>query len=326
VNIIPFLFLYLIHMSVTLVMALRSRGAKSGRLYLCALFMFIFWSPIANLMGRDRLFMPAILPNLFLVLAQCITLAQQYAETLEKERSLMMENALWEHTAKIRSDMIDTLSHEVRTPLSVMSVYAQLVARQIREGRTDEQTLADLMTISDEARRLSELASDTLRLSSLGDNSPKDEGHEPRSIDLGTITEQVSRIFAPMVRKAGRVLTTDLSDNLCVYGDADELTRLLWNILDNALIHSGHGDIEIKAALERDAVSVTVKDSGDGIPPEILSHVFERGVSGKDGGTGLGLAICMEIAERHGGRITATSELGKGAVFTLTLPIREGAE
>jgi signal transduction histidine kinase len=231
--------------------------------------------------------------------------------------------------------MIDTLSHEVRTPLSVMSVYAQLAVKQIREGRAGEQTMADLSTISEEAKRLAELANDALRLSALTDGEIVDGGHEMRPLDIAAVAGQLSSLFAPMAEKSGCALTAELPDNLPVRGDAGALTRLLWNLLDNALTHSNGRNIEVRAWRDADIAKVTVKDDGSGIAPEILPHIFERGVSGATDASGrtsqprsmgIGLAICRQIAEEHGGAIIIKSGQGKGTEAVLTLPLYRGED
>jgi len=107
-----------------------------------------------------------------------------------------------------------------------------------------------------------------------------------------------------------------------VWGESDALTRLLWNLMDNALTHSERGDIEVRVDTKNDIVRIVMKDEGVGIPPELLPKVFERGVSGKKDGTGLGLAFCREIAGRHGGDIFIKSEYGTGTTVTVILPVQ----
>ena len=231
------------------------------------------------------------------------------------------EKSALEQIARTRAEMVDTLSHEVRTPLTVMSTYAQLAVKKIRAGNADEQTLTDLVTISYEAKRLSVMASNTLRLSRLAGTADGAAANDTGLVDIGSVTVQLVGLFEPTARRANRKLNAVLSEKLPpVWGESDALTRLLWNILDNALTHSERGDIEVRAEAESGFVRVVVKDEGAGIPPDLLPKVFERGVSGKKDGTGLGLAFCREIAERHGGSIFIESEYGMGATVMVTLP------
>ena len=231
------------------------------------------------------------------------------------------KNAALEQIARTRAEMVDTLSHEVRTPLTVMSTYAQLAVKKIRAGNADEQTLTDLVTISDEAKRLSEMASNTLRLSRLAGVPENMAANEAGLVDIGAITGQLIGLFEPTARRAARMLHAVIPENLPpVWGESDSLTRLLWNLLDNAISHAGRGNIEARAEADGKDVRITVKDEGEGIPPELLPKIFERGVSGKKDGTGLGLAFCREIAKRHGGDIAVESECGTGTTVTVTLP------
>ena len=116
------------------------------------------------------------------------------------------------------------------------------------------------------------------------------------------------------------------SPDLAVNGDPDQLTRLLVNLLENAARHTPRsGRIVVSARAKDGRVALRVEDTGEGIPPEHLPHVCERfwraDRSRASPGTGLGLAICRQIAEAHGGTLTARSEPGRGSVFTLCLPI-----
>lgn len=246
------------------------------------------------------------------------------AQRAREQSELQAQLALKEQAARVRSDMIDTLSHEVRTPLSVMSVYAQLAVRQIQSGRATEQTAADLLTISEEAKRLAELADSTLQLSRMSDAEAARREPETALLDIGAVTTQICRLFSSMAKQRGRELTIALPDALpFVRCDADSLTRLLWNLLDNALTHSGHGDIVVSGEADKHVVRIVVRDEGVGIPPELMPRIFERGVSGAPDGTGLGLAISRQAARQHGGDVTLESRYGHGATATLTLPAAE---
>jgi signal transduction histidine kinase len=225
------------------------------------------------------------------------------------ERELAVKNAMLEQSAKMREDMVHTLSHEVRTPLAVMSVYAQLAVRKISEGQADSQTLEGLTAISDEAQRLAELASGAL--------SPKEQGDS--LMNLTEIATQLVRLFEPMFAKECRNISMSLTKPLFAFGNVSEITQVIWNLIDNALKHAKGGDIEIDGNATAEDVYVIVGDNGDGISPAILPKVFERGIS-ESGGSGLGLAIAKEIVEKHGGTLLIESEHGLGTTATLVLP------
>ena len=250
-----------------------------------------------------------------------ITVMKEVEDAKQAETRLAEEKAAAEQVARARAEMVDILSHEVRTPLTVMSTYAQLAVKKIRAGNADEQTLSDLVTISEEAKRLSVMASNTLRLSRMVGTADDTTEVENGLVNIGAVVVQLVGLFEPTARRANRRLNAVISEKLPpVWGDSDALTRLLWNLLDNAFTHSEYGDVEVRAEVENDTVRVVVRDEGIGIPPELLPKVFERGVSGKKDGTGLGLTFCREIARRHGGDISIESEYEISAAVTVTLP------
>ena len=228
------------------------------------------------------------------------------------------EAALYESDRK--AEMLDAktalytqINHDIRTPLTVISNYAQMVMEQLAEGGADEQTVADLNTIRNEAGRLAEMASNTLRSS--------ESGNKPEPLDISVIARQIREVFTGQLKFSGRGFTAEIPEKLPpVWSSADDITRLLWNLLDNAMKHNEQGGITLRAASDGETVTVTVADDGEGIAPELLPRLFTRGVSGTDG-TGLGLSICQEIARKYHGDVTVRSESGKGTVAALTLPV-----
>jgi len=227
----------------------------------------------------------------------------------EKEKELIMENALLAREADIREDMMRDLSHEVRTPLTVISTYTQLAVRQFRQGKIDEQIIDGLDAVYTEAMRVADLASNTL--------SPRES--DERIADLAEITRQLVRLHTPMAQAAGRSINMNLSNQLLTTCNVGEITQVIWNLLGNAIKHGEHGDIDIDGNESDDYVYVIITDYGAGIPPDMQPIVFERGVSGNDG-SGLGLAIANEIVQNHGGKLMIESEYGLGTTATLLLP------
>jgi signal transduction histidine kinase len=128
-------------------------------------------------------------------------------------------------------------------------------------------------------------------------------------------------------------LTVDLPDALPpVYLNPGELSQVLYNLLQNARNHTRGGGVTVKAGTVNDGkhIEITVADTGEGIAPDLLPRVFERGVSGRGGagssggGTGLGLAVCKEIIASYGGDINIESEPHKGTTVKFTLPVHKG--
>jgi signal transduction histidine kinase len=259
----------------------------------------------------------AISNFLFVSIALSITLVVHLNMYNRQQRELEAARKQAEEYARMKSELFADMSHEMRTPLTVMSAYAQYAVERLQLTGPNEQTLADLSTISDEAKRLAEMADGTLKILLSSDKSGK---RENAPVDIGILAAQLIRLFGAIVSRKGRGLTADIQENLpAVYGDMDALTQLFWNILQNAVTHS-EGDIELLAVSDGQSLSVQVKDNGAGIPPALLPRIFERGVSGVKNGSGIGLSLCRDIARQHGGDVVAESSPGTGTCITVTLP------
>ena len=245
---------------------------------------------------------------LFQMTAMILATMREVAAAKEAEQKLSAENVLLEEKAKMREEMVHDLSHEVRTPLAVISSYAQIAVRQFLQGAVDEQFIEGLNVIDEEAGRIADLVSHTL--------APKEQ--EITAADIGEIARQLVRLLSPMAQNAGRKITVNIDERLMTACNVGEITQVIWNLLDNALKHGG-GGIEVDGNANEEYVYIIITDYGAGIPPEILPRVFERGVSGTDG-SGLGLAISSEIVKRYGGQLAIESECGMGTAVTLFLP------
>ena len=234
-----------------------------------------------------------------------------------KELEAAREQA--EEYAKMKGELFAEMSHEMRTPLIVMSAYAQFAVEQIRISGANEQTLADLSTISEEAKRLAEMADSTLKILLSSSEAANMSEWKVMPVDVGDLANRLMRLLKPIAQRKGRSLTLYVEDGVPeIQGDTDELTQLLWNITQNALTHARE-KIEVTVRANEAEIIVTIKDDGDGIDPEILPHVFERGVSGGESRSGIGLSICRDIARKHGGDIFIKNEQGVSTCVAVTL-------
>lgn len=164
--------------------------------------------------------------------------------------------------------------------------------------------------------RLSRLVDSTLRLAAL-----QEGGGQKAPLDIGNMLRTTSEAYRSLLEKKGNALILSLPENpLQICGNADQLVQLVSNLLSNAGAHTEQGEIRVSAKQEGEAVSVHITDTGTGIAHELLSRVFERGVT-DGGGSGLGLSICRQIACDHGGEIAIDSIQGKGTTVTVTLPL-----
>jgi signal transduction histidine kinase len=197
-----------------------------------------------------------------------------------------------------------------------LQMYIPCLSREeIKENGANEQTLADLAAISGESRRLAEMADGTLKILLSETEAPPDE-QKNFPVDIGEISKSIARLFEPVAKRNGRKLTVAIGRDIPqIPGDPGALTQLLWNILQNAIIHSQCKNIELLVeASGLIDVTITIRDDGCGINSDILPHIFERGIV-EQGGSGIGLSICREVARRHGGSIDIRS--GPGSKFVI---------
>jgi signal transduction histidine kinase len=213
-----------------------------------------------------------------------------------------------------RRNLFADVAHELRTPLSVI--------RGNAEGMLDgvyPRDDARLTTILDATAVMSRLLDD-LRTLSMTDTGALRLHKE--LTDVGELLQDVRAAFAPRAAEAGVIFTVEADPLSPLDIDPVRVRQVLENLLDNALRHTPHGgSIRVEARREGAAVLVRVADTGRGIPPEALPHVFDRFWKSADsGGSGLGLAIARGLIEAHGGQIRADSVVGKGTVVSFTLP------
>jgi heavy metal sensor kinase len=212
-------------------------------------------------------------------------------------------------------------SHELRTPLTVICTALET---SLRTREPDAARLQETMKVLHaEARRMHRLVEDLLTL------ARADSGELPLErapVQLEEVVKEACEAVEWMLER--RRLRLDLEDEVTIAADADRLRQLVLNLLSNAAQHTPpDGEVQVVVQRSDGRALLTVRDNGEGIPPEHLPHVFERfyradsARSSRHGGTGLGLAICRWIAEAHGGALSVQSERGRGTAFTASLPL-----
>ncbi|ACV59924.1 PAS/PAC sensor signal transduction histidine kinase [Alicyclobacillus acidocaldarius subsp. acidocaldarius DSM 446] len=223
-----------------------------------------------------------------------------------------------------RRDFVSNVSHELRTPLTTVKSYLE-VMRDL--GDDEAETKREFLeVIARETDRMVRLTRDLLLLSGLDRGGPRSV--EMRAIPVHGLLEGVVERFQLQAAKQELSLRVHLPQrrDVCVYGDEDMVNRVLDNVLSNALKYTPPGGrIEVRADVTAQHVTFIISDTGIGIPPEDLPHVFERfyrvekGRSRRGGGTGLGLALAREMVERMGGEIRMESEPQRGTTVYVTL-------
>jgi signal transduction histidine kinase len=219
-------------------------------------------------------------------------------------------------------DFVSDASHELRTPLTLLRGNAEVLARHPEQRIGDNLELVE--DIISETDRLGRLVSDLLTLAR-ADAGTAQVLRQP--LDLSALATELAADVTPLAAAKGLALTTEIAPGVTVAGDRDRLRQLGLILLDNAIRYTPAGTVTVRLRGDGAAAALSVEDTGVGIAPEHLPHIFERfyrtdaARSPTDGGAGLGLAIARWIAEAHGGTFIVTSTVGRGSVFTVRLPV-----
>lgn len=230
-----------------------------------------------------------------------------------------------ERAERLRQQVVANVSHELRTPLTIIKGYAEALEDGVLDSPEAEKSY--IRTIREEADRLNRLVTELLDLSMIQSGQVR---LQLEDLDVHGIAEQAIFILEEQARQKGvRVINAIPEDLPAVRADDDRITQVFLNLLGNSLrFTSAGGEITLAAEQADDRfVRVSVTDTGCGIPEEHLQRIWERfhkvdsARSRDDSGTGLGLSIVKSIVEAHGGQVSVESEVGKGSVFSFTLPI-----
>ncbi|MDF2683530.1 MAG: two-component sensor histidine kinase [Brevibacillus sp.] len=217
---------------------------------------------------------------------------------------------------EIQRQFLQNASHELKTPLMSIQGYAE----GIRDGIfTDKSAEQGLDVIVAETNRLKHIVTEIILLAKL--ESEEDLFHPSSYSASELVSEAIERLHPLTVQQNVTITVRNLSTDPTLYVDNGKILQALLNIVGNALRHADeHIEIRIDGG-KRHAI-IEVIDDGEGIPDELLPHLFHRFVKGKNGDVGLGLAISRAIVERSGGAIDVRNGTVSGAVFRLTLPLR----
>ena len=245
-------------------------------------------------------------------------------EVQELTQAFNEMNSRVQASQKSQREFVANVSHELKTPLTSVQGFAQAILDGTAD--TPESRQQATRVIYDEAGRMHRMVLDLLELARL-DAGTLDLQRLP--VDLPALLNNVAEKFTPQARAAQLSIRVETTALPTVTGDGDRLAQVFTNLVDNALKNTpAGGSVTLRAALTGSEVQVNVVDSGAGISPEALPHIFERFFQadpsrpgGEKHGTGLGLAIVREIVKAHGGKISVCSAPGTGSTFTVTLPL-----
>jgi two-component system phosphate regulon sensor histidine kinase PhoR len=241
---------------------------------------------------------------------------------------LFEDRSAAEQTEQMRRDFVANVSHELKTPLTALSGFIETLQGPARNDPAARDRFLAIM--AREADRMNRLVRDLLNLSRV----EQVERQRPDTrIDLAALAGSVVATLRPMAEAQGVALDfADPGGEIMVRADADQMTQVISNLIENAVKYGGSGGwVGVRLAREAGprgpVLRLAVEDRGEGIDPLHLPRLSERfyrvdGHRGREkGGTGLGLAIVKHIAQRHRGRLTIESAPGKGARFSILLPL-----
>ncbi len=255
---------------------------------------------------------------------------EQYAASLElrvdeRTRALADANQQLLELDKLKSKFVSNVSHELRSPISNLKLYMSLLHRGKPEKRAHYEAMLEASV-----QRLGQLVEDILNLSRLEIAQYQPKELEPT--DLNAVINQIINLHAPQAESVGLGLRFEADAGVpLIDGDFNQLSQLVTNLIVNSLHYTHRGGVAVRtlAPSGREPVVLTVEDTGVGILPDDLPHVFERFYRGNHRqahdipGTGLGLAIVKEIVEIHHGEIAVESRIDEGTRFEVKLPVHQ---
>jgi signal transduction histidine kinase len=244
------------------------------------------------------------------------------ADVVERERE-HVARTLAEQANELKDQFLATVSHELRTPLTAMLGWLSM----LRSGKlTPEKEANALIVIERNARVQAQLVDDLLDVSRIASGKLE---LDVKRVDLGAVIDEAVETVRPAAEAGGVRLAIDSSRAGVIDCDGRRLLQVIWNLLSNAVKFTPRGgSVVLEAERRGDSVEIVVSDTGVGIPPEFLPHVFERfqqaesSGARKLGGLGLGLSIVEHVVKAHGGDVVARSAgAGEGASFSVRVPV-----
>ena len=237
------------------------------------------------------------------------------------EQELIKARIKAEQSDRLKSAFLANMSHEIRTPLNAIVGFSQLLPA----AETAEEKKLYSGIINQNSDILLQLINDILDLSKIEAGTLE---YIKRPMNLGEVCRTIYAVHKERVKEGVTLVFDNVDENLFIEGDQNRIMQVITNFLTNASKFTYAGEIRLGFERTDKNIRVYVKDTGIGIEPEKVDHVFERFVKLNSfaQGTGLGLSICQMIIEKIGGEIGVTSELGKGSTFYFTIPYEEAGE
>ena len=292
------------------------------------------YEPLAETAERAQIETAAVIDGIasrYLVLLAAVGIALMIAITLIARRLSRViavaeerEKEALVRISKLKSEFLADISHELKTPLAVMSSHAQHGQIALEDESQTQNVQRSMQLIASEADRLALVVSQVLDVTQIDEGRMRFELQEH---SISAVIQNAIDTYYPVFSKNNNVLCVEPASLPPVLCDAPRVMQVLINLIANASRHTRDGKITIRTRQEGSWVWVNIVDTGSGIPPEMLSTLFERYRAKKtpeDTGTGLGLYISKHIVEEgHGGTLRIESEVGEGTTVSFSLPVAE---
>jgi len=221
----------------------------------------------------------------------------------------------------MRKKLVQNVSHDLRTPLTSIKGYLELLED---ESFTEEEKLKSINTIQKEVERMETIVKEITRLSII---DGKNYQLDIEKLDLNSVVKESIPIISIEAEKKNIQIQTDsLQKEIFIMGDKEKVKEVIINLLDNAIKFTNEGFIKISTSQNKNYVSLIIEDTGIGIDPEDMPHIFERFYRGEksrsknSSGLGIGLSIVKELLYMQNGKIEVESKKSKGSKFTVNFP------
>lgn len=234
-----------------------------------------------------------------------------------------------EEARRLKQQFVQTISHELRTPLNLIVGFTELMTQSPEHygSQLSPAYLRDLTIVHRNASHLQGLVNDVLDLARI---EAAQMSLLPQETDPVELVRDAIKTVRSLVETRGLNLNTKLESGLpALMVDPIRIRQVLFNLLNNAVRFTERGDVTVSACRQGEEITFSVADTGIGMTPEDISHIFEEfhqldgSTRRPHGGAGLGLAICQRFIEMHGGRIWVESQVGQGSTFYFSLPINQ---
>ena len=226
-----------------------------------------------------------------------------------------------------REEHLAFVAHDLRSPLSSISMAAQLLERTVPDVAKDERAASLLETVHRNVERLNSLVVKVVQ-EEANLQAKVDKRVERHEVKLRELVDVLVSDLRPLALASNTSLINKVPVELTTFADANMLTLIFQNLISNAINYTPDGEVIIGAQKSKESVSVEcwVKDNGAGIPADKLEKVFDKLESdpNRKSGMGLGLAIVKQFVEAHGGRVSVESEVAQGSTFRFTIPDKVG--